>query len=236
MATQLEIINSVQRRLREPESASVATNDYSKLLGEFLNDIIQEMLDEHDWSQFESRAVIPIDSTTDTYLIPGSTNQSELRYNEGQPNVTIFESSADTQGSPMIELNKQLWNYFDKLGWGAVNDPVYFAVNKSATTDNLYIQVLPPPNTAREIRLDIWTPPDRLTTDGSTDGTEIYLPVQTLILGVLYLAFNERGEEMGEPGSLAEKRYYASLSSAIYSDMQNRGRTNEYEFHSDYFC
>ena len=50
---------------------------------------------------------------------------------------------------------------------------------------------------------------------------------------MLFLAFNERGEEMGEPGNMAERRYATSLVDAIDADVQRTGRTNRLEFYRD---
>ena len=48
--TYLQLVNSVLRRLRENEVASVTDNDYSKLIGEFVNDSNRLVEDAWDWS------------------------------------------------------------------------------------------------------------------------------------------------------------------------------------------
>lgn len=233
MATQLEIINQVQRRLRESSTASVSTTEYSKLLGDFLNDIIEDVCNAHDWQQLESTISTNISSATDTYAITGTTNLSTLRYLGNCPQVFIYDDADDTLGYPLIELNPQLFQAYYSEGWTATADPPYFKVTASNTADNQVIQLLPAPSATRVLKTTFWTPVSSLEVDGTDDDTDIFLPTQPLVLGVMYLALNERGEELGEPGNMAEMRYYNSLSSAIYTDMQARGRTNSYEMYRD---
>jgi len=55
------------------------------------------------------------------------------------------------------------------------------------------------------------------------------MPHRPVYLGALYLALNERGEEMGEPGGKAEQRYRVALNSAIEADQKAKVRSEEYE-------
>jgi len=75
-----------------------------------------------------------------------------------------------------------------------------------------------------------WNNPEVPITTDTDDGYEFVVPALPIYLGTLFMALNERGEELGEPGSIAERRYYDALNTAKESDIQVRGLTNEYEF------
>jgi hypothetical protein len=59
-----------------------------------------------------------------------------------------------------------------------------------------------------------------LALDGTDDDTEIKLPALPIELYATYLALNERGEEMGQPGSLAAANAVDALGSALERDQQ----------------
>lgn len=80
------------------------------------------------------------------------------------------------------------------------------------------------------VRCYMYRPQEELETDGSDDGTVMDYHTNTLLLGTLWLALNERGEEIGEPGNMAQEQYQRALSDAIYTDMQAQaGRGNQME-------
>jgi hypothetical protein len=49
----------------------------------------------------------------------------------------------------------------------------------------------------------------------------------------LFYCLNERGEEMGEPGGVAEGRAIAALENAIENDRIRASRSNTYEMYRD---
>jgi hypothetical protein len=76
------------------------------------------------------------------------------------------------------------------------------------------------------------TPEDDLDVDSDAN-TDIKVPNNVVVLGALYKALNERGEEIGEPGGIAETNYYNALSRAISLDMNNRSRADGYVWFRD---
>jgi hypothetical protein len=78
-----------------------------------------------------------------------------------------------------------------------------------------------------------WTPAPQLAVDGTTDATEVLLPDRPIFLLALMTALNERGEEIGEPGNLAERKFVNALSAAIERDIQAAGKAERYEWRRD---
>ena len=65
--TYLETVNSVLLRLRENEVPSVSNNNYSKLIGEFVNDAKRIVEDSWDWHSL--RTTFTITTVANTFSI-----------------------------------------------------------------------------------------------------------------------------------------------------------------------
>lgn len=72
------------------------------------------------------------------------------------------------------------------------------------------------------VKAFFYDPQPELATDGSDDDTVLRYHAQALMLGTLWLALNERGEELGEPGNMAEAQYQRALSDAVYTDQETQ--------------
>ena len=70
--TYLTIVNHVLRRMRENEVSNVSTNNYSKMVGDFVNDAKKEVQNAHDWSALRSVVTVSTSSGTSEYSITGS--------------------------------------------------------------------------------------------------------------------------------------------------------------------
>lgn len=231
--TQLNIINAVQRRLREDETASISTNEYSVLLGDLLNETIAEINEAHDWTAWDDELTVTVVASTATYVVTNSTNESQLRYLNNAA-MASFAETGETKGRQLVFMHPDaLWAC--QQGDTSLTDDnvVYFTLRPQSDANVQELEIWPTPTVGGTISLRMWTPMASLAVDGTADATTIYFDTQLLQLGVLYRAYNERGEEIGEPGHLAEKRYYSRLTDLVFKDMTNRMKTNEYEFWSD---
>lgn len=249
--TYLQIVNKVLRRLREDQVTDFSAA-YTLLIAEFVAEYHKEVLEAHDWSVFNQEVIVPLtlatgeyllDSTTDgtIYTIAGTTNHitrdALLQYQNGAPVVSWYATAATSdQGIPI--KTQASWQEFNRAQQlfpdQQMTMPTYFAL---AQSDNGWrLGIWPKPdssNPAAELRM-LWNVPEAQL-DPTTDATSrtISAPWRPVYLGALYLALNERGEEIGEPGNIAEQRYYAALSGAKETDINNSGRTNRYEFSRD---
>lgn len=102
------------------------------------------------------------------------------------------------------------------------NDPFPLYWTWKPTTDGMRVAIWPAPdNDLIEYRFDMHVPQGPFELDGTDDNTEVTVPWRPLYLGGLFLALNERGEEMGEPGNIAERRYRDALLDAIDQNDDN---------------
>jgi len=96
--------------------------------------------------------------------------------------------------------------------------PEWFAIRRKAGTDGHEMAFWPVPDATYAVQHSWYIPPADLAVDGTDDDTNIRLPQNPLFLGALYLALNERGEEMGEPGGKAEQRYMQALGDSLLNE------------------
>jgi len=74
----LTLVNSVLRRLREAEVASVSTNSYSKLVGDFVNDAKRMVEDSWDWSGLRDTKTVTTSNGTQEYTLSGVDHSFKL--------------------------------------------------------------------------------------------------------------------------------------------------------------
>lgn len=223
MATQLQIVNKLLRRLRETTVASVSSTTYAQLLALFVNEAKEMAEDAWFWTVNETA----IDTTvladgTLTYDLTGTNDRSFLmRYhNEHVPMAFDTTSGEERQlfDVTLKERNRirETWNGDPD----ASAAPQYFSVQPDSDGRGYTLALLYPSNTARTWRTYWYVPQTELALDGTDDSTVILLPERPIYLTALLLAMNERGEEMGEPGQLVRAQSRDALAAAMELDMQ----------------
>jgi hypothetical protein len=243
--TLLQMVNRVLRRLREDQVTDLTTDAYSKLVATFVADAHREVVEAHDWAVMDKGVVITVTAGVSTYsLSVGSTDlyagytgvssKALVRYLDDAPIAYIYESIANLgNGDPLNELVQADYAVVQDSLLTRVstqNRPSRFALMPTATglqlvldapadgTYYLYIRLHDP-----ELEIDV-------DTDSARDLVAPYAPI---VAGATYYALNERGEEMGEPGNVAERRYIAALGTAIETDTILATRTNTHEMYRD---
>lgn len=244
--TLLQLVNKVLRRLREDTVIDFSA-DYTTLIVDFLGEVHAEILEAHDWSSMDYDVRVALVGSQEEYDLSATTasggdvvvgytpttNKSILRYDNSGPVVHWFESVSSTYGWP---LNQVSWeSYVHMLNQSEAQEqdqPSYFALRQDG--DGFRMAVWPTPSASGGyVRLRFHTPETTISSESSTVSDTVLAPERPLVLGALYLALNERGEEIGEPGNIAESRYYSALGAAKEIDMLNQGRVNRFEFYRD---
>lgn len=229
--TKLEIINAVLRRLRETTVSATNDSDYTVLLSSFLNDVMGEAQDAWDWStmiyrtDFTLSAGDRVVNTQDAAEISNAVITNEfskpwVRWDaRGNKYHMAFEV---TSGSEIMipESSRSYITGLERLGEINTNRPTswmwYYSTD--ASLRGVTIEFDATTDSDRDYSFYFYTPQGELALDSTDDATEILLPGRMLTNGVLYYALNERGEEMGEPGNVAERRWLSSLAAAIEDD------------------
>lgn len=238
MATQLSIVNKVLRRLRESEVSTVASSTYSKLIGEFLDAVKEELEDLapdlYPWYQYNTDVTIQLSTGVREYDLTDLGIVSSALNDRARvmllPQAPQYPQAYLTDSSPPKQCTIVAPDFI-RYGWEteesatSTDAPYVFAVE--GTT--LLLQDAPDAAMQMKIRFNV--PQSTLEVDGTDDATELQLPSRPLFLGTLYHALNERGEEMGEPGHLAERRY--GEASAVALEDNTRFQNHKAMFTND---
>jgi hypothetical protein len=211
--TYLQIVNKVLTKLREDTVTSVTYNDYSSLIGEFVNDAKKEVESAWDWAVLRTSVSFSSSIGVRTYSLASGTNDdSRLIYDEtGCP--MAFDVTAGTQ-IQLYEYNEDRLEreFLLQTPVQTIEQPAYFSLTQLGT--GFQVNFLETPSAVRNYKFYFIVPQEDLSADGDTC-TVPWRPIRDL---ALMYALDERGEEIGEPGGRAERRYHESLANAISID------------------
>jgi len=205
MATYLSLVNEVLRRLREDEVTTVSDTAYSELIGDFLNQIKEEMEDATSWNALRSTIQVTTvgDSTTFRYSLTG-TGQRSL----------ILDVWNDTEDMWLRKRSSQWLTARLNTVPVDVNSAIYYGINGIDSSGDIYVDTYPVTSTTETLNFNMVVPEAILSVD--TDETS--MPRRALVLGAWALAIDERGEDGGVSFTKADARYRAALSDAIAID------------------
>lgn len=252
MATLLQTVNRVLRRLREDQVTDTDLNEYTELITEFVIEGYEEVLDAHMWEAFKHEIKVNVADGTSKYDISRiesnsgnvddsytpCTIDSELQWtDQNVPMVAVYDSDSDYQDNGGLRyVDPDLFRQVKRMDTSETNTELtYFTIypESNGTVTRLYLEFYPEPDAARKFYATFWTPPADLTNDGASDAQDLLIPERPVRLWALMMALNERGEEIGEPGNLAEQNYYRALGAAIDRDMNAAQRANKYDWRRD---
>lgn len=226
--TYLQLVNKVLARLRGDQVGSVSSSAYSALIGEFVNDAKKVVENSWNWGTLRNTATISITPSTRTYNLTtsASVSGSNLRPNERSlllyaRDITLPDPFSLTQ-YPIDYVQEQ----YD-LSSTPQTTPTPCGYGIYTYQDNYFIELLETPTTARTWKFVFKRPQDDL----SNDSDVLLVPYDPVVLLATNYALNERGEEIGSPGSEAEKKYLNALADATALDSTLYGKevvfTNE---------
>jgi len=230
MATQLNVVNDILRRLRETEVSSVASTDYSVLIAMFVNDAKEDLEDMWFWTVNETEidTTILSDGTRD-YDLTDTTDRSFMVRRNRDNFPMAFDITTDEQGPLYDRPMKEIRIYRNTFPGTPpdVDIPQMFGIKPDADGRGYTLELQDGSTTTRSWRTYWYVPQAELALDGTDDTTEIKLPQRAVFLQALFYALNERGEEMGEPGGVAEMRAKRAASAAMELDMQVNKKSDD---------
>jgi hypothetical protein len=191
------------RRLREDEVTTVDESDYSKLIGDFVNDAKRLVEDAWDWTALRAPLTITTVVGTPTYSLTGFGVRSEVNtvHNETDNTLVRLES--------LKRIREQ------NLGTDNANGTIsYYAIDGLDGNDDLKLRLYQTPNAVKTLTVYGVKRPNDLSTDSDT----LLVPSSPVIQWAYAYALRERGETGGESG--AEQAIFAQndLSTAISLD------------------
>jgi len=199
--TYLTLVNSVLKRLREKTVTSVSQNQYSQLIGEFINDSKREVEDAWNWDCLRDTYSFNTISGTVSYALTGAGDKARILSAYNDTEDVFLEYAPSAYFDQMLLLT-------DSVQEGEV---LYYNNNGIDTNGDMIIDVYPRPNSVQTIRFNLVVPETELANDSDIT----FLPK----LPIIQLAHAKAIEERGEDGGIGVNSQYAvakqSLADAI---------------------
>lgn len=201
MATYLEVVNKVLRRLREPTVATYNENTYSTLISELVNQAKREVEDAHNWTMLRTHVDVATSGTDNTYTLTGAGDRARV--------LGVYNTTDDY----FLRTVDHNWFTLATNTNADTGQPLYYRYKGTDTGDPV-VEVYPTPDGVYTLRFDIVLP----QADLSAGGTTITVPYYPVVLRTWSLAVSERGEDQGVLHSEIDDMYETALADAIAQD------------------
>lgn len=200
MATYLDVVNNVLRRLREPTVTSVNDTDYSAMIGVFVNDAKREVEDAYDWNALSDTLTAVTSAGVFNYVLVGSKTRFRV--------IDVLNDTKDFElkYAPTSWMNRQYLITDTQEG-----EPLYYNFNGVDTNGDTQVDLYPVPDGVYNIRFNLTIP----QADLSADNDRILVPDHLVSMLAHSKAIAERGEDSGLVSSEAYQMYRLALADAV---------------------
>jgi len=200
--TFLQLVNRVQRRLRETVTASVTTTSYSTLLGDFVNEAKREVEDVWNWNALRDTIVATTAADTKAYVLTNAGKRFRV--------LDVFDDTNNNILKPIFG-QKQTVNF---IGGSSQSDkPMFYSFNGEYEGDPV-VDLFPIPSGVFAVNFNLVIP----QTDLSGDTDTIYVPEYPVILGAVKRALEERGEDGSTQYAQISRDFAIALADAVAQD------------------
>lgn len=200
----LEAVNIVLTKLREPQVATIADNDYSLMIGELVNEAKDYVENAWDWSAL--RTTLHVDTVDD-----------QFRYTllDADERTTLIDALNVTSGSFMSFMGT---HWFQKklalVDPDVKGPPANFGPNGIDEYGNTLVDVFPVPDGLYELKFNVVLRGARLIDDADP----IKLNYKPIVTRAYAMALSERGEQGGQTAQEAFMLADQALSELIGLD------------------
>jgi hypothetical protein len=217
--TYIDLVNDVLDRLREDRVGTVSYSPYSRLIGAYVNDAKRLCEDSWDWQALTSAVSVLISPGVQDYTLTGLNERARLLKDPENPHKPMaYDTTAGDTGQLVqktmdwVRRERALTNDLT-IGYAK---PTTFGVTKTA--GGILLSTLEIPTDVRLWTLYFCDPQDDL----SVDTDELRIPYAPIVMIALDYALNERGEEIGEPGTTVERKALTHIANATAIDAQEQ--------------
>ena len=202
--TYLQLVNSVLRRLRENEVDSVNQNNYSKLIGEFVNDAKRTVEDAWDWTALRTTLTVSTQANVYNYTLVDS-----------QDRIKVLDVINDSSNW-FMEYRPSTWmnNAFLVQANIPYAAPKYYSWNGIDNNGDSGVDLYPAPDGAYQLRFNVVL----RTADMTENNDTMLIPSSPVIQIATALGARERGETGGTSAAELFALADRTLSDAIALD------------------
>lgn len=201
MATYLDVVNNVLRRLREPTVQSVDDTPYSSMIGVLVNDAKREVEDATEWNALSSTITVNTVSGTYNYTLTGAGTRFRV--------IDVVNDTSNTvlQNAPTNWMTQQfLFTASTDSG-----SPQYYNFNGVDSNGDTQVDLYQRPSGVFTLRFNLIIPQATL----SSDTTRILVPDHLVAMLAYAKAIAERGEDGGNLTSEAYTLYKQALANEV---------------------
>lgn len=200
MATYLDVVNNVLRRLREPVVSSVNDTDYSSMIGVMINDAKREVEDAYDWNALSDTLTAVTTADIFNYVLQGSKTRFRV--------IDVYNDTEDSElrYAPTSWMNRQFIITDNQKG-----EPEYYNFNGVDSNGDTQVDLWPIPDGAYTLRFNMIIP----QADLAADNDRILVPDHLVAMLAYSKAIAERGEDSGLLSSEAYQMYRLALADAV---------------------
>jgi len=200
MATYLDVVNNVLRRLREPVVSSVNDTDYSSMIGVMVNDAKREVEDAYDWNALSDTLTAVTTADIFNYVLQGSKTRFRV--------IDVYNDTEDSElrYAPTSWMNRQFIITDNQKG-----EPEYYNFNGVDENGDTQVDLWPIPDSVYTLRFNMIIP----QADLAADNDRILVPDHLVAMLAYSKAIAERGEDSGLLSSEAYQMYRLALADAV---------------------
>ena len=204
--TFLEAVNAVLLRMRQSPVSAWDASDYSKLIGQFVNEAKREVEDAHEWHALRETidASIVADDTTATFDMTSERTRIIEVYN-----------ATDETWLHRKPRNRIIWHR--NVGTTTSAQPCFYSLGGYDSSGYIQLELWPTSDGAYTLTLDCINP----QADLSASNTRIKIAPEPIRLRALALALAERGDDQGQPFAQVMQEYQIALTDAVNRDKDN---------------
>ena len=201
--TYLDLVNAVLRRLREDEVTTVSESDYSRLIGDFVNDAKRLVEDAWDWTALRQEFSIESIVGTNTYSLTDFSVRSKI--------ISVHNETTN-QVIPRESLQRVRRMHLENNG--AQGSVQYYTIDNVDSNNDLQIRFFATPAFVHNFTVY----GVKRTDDMTLDSDETLIPSAPIVQWAYSYALRERGETGGQ--SASEQAVFAKedLTNAIAQD------------------
>ena len=201
MATYLDVVNNVMRRLREPTVQSVDDTPYSSMIGVLVNDAKREVEDANEWNALSSTVTVSTVSGTHNYTLTGAGTRFRVIDVINDTNNILL------QNAPTSWMTQRFLYTADT----DTGTPLYYNFNGVDSNGDTQVDLFERPDGVYSIRFNLIIPQATL----SSDTTRILVPDHLVAMLAYAKAIAERGEDGGNLSSEAYALYKNALANEV---------------------
>lgn len=200
MATYLDVVNDVLKRLREPVVTSVGDTDYSRMIGVLINDSKREVEDAYDWNALSDTLTAVTTEDVFNYVLVGSRTRFRV--------IDVYNDTKDWEMkyAPTTWMNRQ---YI--ITSTQKNAPEFYNFNGVDSNGDTQVDLYPIPDAEYTLRFNLIIP----QADLAADNDRILVPSHLVSMLTYSKAIAERGEDSGVQSSEAYQMYRLALADAV---------------------